>query len=305
MKGMCCGSTRATRNTSTGFADIDTPRSFASWRPTADVAALIARGQLLADIREFFRRLDVLEVQTPVLMPDTVSEPMIDSIAVLGGGWLQTSPEYAMKRLLAAGAPAIYQLGPVFRAGERGRWHNPEFTLLEWYRPGFDDQQLMQELASLVDSLFGAAPYRQARYGDLVAEDLSGDAADLAYAQACAALPGRCFVTHFPRSQAALARLHPDGETAARFELIVAGVEIANGYHENGDAAQLRERFTADNARRRVLGKTEIHMDEAFLAANAHGIPSCAGVAVGVDRLLMLKQGNRHIHEVLTFPAES
>ena len=162
MKGMCCGSTRATRNTSTGFADIDTPRSFASWRPTADVAALIARGQLLADIREFFRRLDVLEVQTPVLMPDTVSEPMIDSIAVLGGGWLQTSPEYAMKRLLAAGAPAIYQLGPVFRAGERGRWHNPEFTLLEWYRPGFDDQQLMQELASLVDSLFGAAPYRQA-----------------------------------------------------------------------------------------------------------------------------------------------
>lgn len=300
---MCCGSTRGTRNTSTGFADIDTPSSPPSWRPNADVAALIARGQLLADIREFFRRLDVLEVQTPVLMPDTVSEPMIDSIAVLGGGWLQTSPEYAMKRLLAAGAPAIYQLGPVFRAGERGRWHNPEFTLLEWYRPGFDDQQLMQELASLVDTLLGAAPYQQVRYGDLVARDLSGDAADLAYAQACAARPGRCFVTHFPRSQASLARLHADGETAARFELIVAGVEIANGYHENGDATQLRGRFTADNARRRGLGKTAINLDEAFLSANAHGIPSCAGVAVGVDRLLMLQQGARHIHEVLAFPA--
>jgi elongation factor P--(R)-beta-lysine ligase len=276
-----------------------------AWRPTADVAALTARGQLLADIREFFRRLDVLEVQTPVLMPDTVTEPMIDSIAVIGGGWLQTSPEYAMKRLLAAGAPAIYQLGPVFRAGERGRWHNPEFTLLEWYRPGFDDQQLMEELASLVDVLLGAGSYRQVTYGDLVADDLSGDAADLAYAQACAALEGRCFVTHFPRSQASLARLHADGKTAARFELIVAGVEIANGYHENGDAVQLRERFNADNARRRRLGKTEINLDECFLAANAHGIPSCAGVAVGVDRLLMLQQGSRHIHDVLAFPAPS
>jgi elongation factor P--(R)-beta-lysine ligase len=276
-----------------------------AWRPTADVAALTARGHLLADIREFFRRLDVLEVQTPVLMPDTVTEPMIDSIAVIGGGWLQTSPEYAMKRLLAAGAPAIYQLGPVFRAGERGRWHNPEFTLLEWYRPGFDDQQLMEELASLVDVLLGAGSYRQVTYGDLVADDLSGDAADLAYAQACAALEGRCFVTHFPRSQASLARLHADGKTAARFELIVAGVEIANGYHENGDAVQLRERFNADNARRRRLGKTEINLDECFLAANAHGIPSCAGVAVGVDRLLMLQQGSRHIHDVLAFPAPS
>ena len=301
---MCCGSTRATRNTSTGFADIDTVHSLPTWRPTADVAALTARGQLLADIREFFRRLDVLEVQTPVLMPDTVTEPMIDSIAVMGGGWLQTSPEYAMKRLLAAGAPAIYQLGPVFRAGERGRWHNPEFTLLEWYRPGFDDQQLMRELASLVDALLGAASYRQVTYGDLVDDDLSGDDADLAYAEACAALEGRCFVTHFPRAQASLARLHADGETAARFELIVAGVEIANGYHENGDAVQLRERFTADNARRRRLGKTEINLDEAFLAANAHGIPSCAGVAVGVDRLLVLQQGGRHIQEVLAFPAQ-
>lgn len=274
-----------------------------SWRPTAEVAALVARGKLLADVREFFRRLDVLEVQTPILMPDTVTEPMIDSIAVVGGGWLQTSPEYAMKRLLAAGAPAIYQLGSVFRAGERGRWHNPEFTLLEWYRPGFDDHQLMEELAALVDSLLGPATYRRVCYGDLVAAGLSGDAADLAYADACAALDGRCFVTHFPRSQASLARLNDDGKTAARFELIVEGVEIANGYYENGDAVQLQERFVNDNARRRTLGKLEVKLDVAFLAANAHGIPACAGVAVGIDRLLMLQQGAQHIHEVLTFPA--
>ncbi len=274
-----------------------------SWRPTAEVAALVARGQLLADIREFFRRCQVLEVQTPILMPHTVTEPMIDSIPVVGGGWLQTSPEYAMKRLLAAGAPAIYQLGPVFRAGERGRWHNPEFTMLEWYRPGFDDHQLMQELASLVDTLLGPAPYRYVRHGDLVPAELSGDAADLAYAQACAALDGRCFVTHFPRSQASLARLHEDGTTAARFELIVAGVEIANGYFENGDAVLLQQRFTADNRRRQELGKIEHGLDPAFLAANAHGIPLCAGVAVGVDRLLMLRLGAGHIHEVLTFPA--
>ena len=281
---------------------LSPPSSPTFWRPTADVAALVARGQLLGDIREFFRRRHVLEVQTPILMPDTVTEPMIDSIAVAGEGWLQTSPEYAMKRLLAAGAPAIYQLGPVFRAGERGRWHNPEFTLLEWYRPGFDDCQLMEELASLVNTLLGPASYRQVTHGDLVPARLSGDAADLAYAQACSALHGRCFVTHFPRSQASLARLHSDGKTAARFELIVAGVEIANGYFENCDAAQLQERFAADNTRRRELGKTGIDLDAAFLAANAHGIPSCAGVAVGVDRLLMLQRGARHIHEVLTFP---
>ena len=191
----------------------------------------------------------------------------------------------------------------MFRAGERGRWHNPEFTLLEWYRPGFDDSLLMAEVAALVDEVLGTANYRTMPYHQLVSPDLSGDLADLAYADACAALTGRCFVTHFPRSQAALARLHPDGLTAARFELIVDGVEIANGYHESGDAEELRARFVADNARRQALGKPPIRIDEDFLEASTSGIPPCSGVAVGMDRLLMLHLGVRHIHAVLTFPS--
>jgi len=272
------------------------------WRPTASLRALAERSDFLARIRSFFGERGVLEVQTPVLMRDSVTEPMIDSIAVPGYGYLQTSPEYGMKRLLAAGAPGLYQMGAVFRDGERGRWHNPEFTLLEWYRPGFDEGAMMREIGELVDWLLGPANYRSIPWQHLVAGGFEGDVADLAYAQACEKLPGRCFVTHFPRAQAALARLHPDGLTAARFELIVDGVEVANGYHEAGDASELRARFEADNVRRMELGKPGIAIDEAFLAAVAHGIPACAGVAMGIDRLLMLKLGAQHIREVLTFP---
>lgn len=274
----------------------------ADWRPAGSIDALKARAGFLRRIRRFFDDRGVLEVQTPVLMPCTVTEPMIDSIPVPDLGYLQTSPEYAMKRLLAAGMPAIYQLGPVFRAGERGRWHNPEFTILEWYRPGFDDNGLMAEVAALVTDLLGEAAVRAVRYRDLVPGGLTGDAADLAYAEACAGLSGRCFVTHFPREQAALARLHADGDTAARFELIVDGVEVANGYFEAGDAEELRERFLADNRRRCELGKPQPIPDEALLAAARAGLPACAGVAMGVDRLFMLSIGARHIDEVLTFP---
>lgn len=271
------------------------------WRPGIRPEALAQRSAFLASIRGFFQSRGVIEVQTPVLMACTVTEPMIDSIEVPGYGWLQVSPEYAMKRLLAAGAPAIYQLGPVFRDAERGRWHNPEFTLLEWYRPGFDDRALMAELAELVDVLLGPASSRAVRYRDLVPAALHGDDADLAYAEACAALSGRCFVTHFPKAQASLARLHADGDTAARFELIIDGVEVANGYHEAGDATELRNRFLADNERRRSLGKDERELDESFLAAVHSGLPDVSGVAVGVDRLFMLHTGMSHIEQALTF----
>lgn len=262
---------------------------------------LAERARMLATIRRFFETRGVIEVQTPVLMPCSVTEPMIDSIEVPGYGWLQVSPEYAMKRLLAAGAGAIYQLGPVFRDGERGRWHNPEFTLLEWYRPGFDDRALMAEVAALVDVLLGADDYRHLPYGALVPPGTEGDAADLAYAEACEALSGRCFVTHFPKAQASLARLHSDGETAARFELIVNGVEIANGYHESGNADELRRRFDADNRRRAALGKRLQALDQPFLAAMRSGLPEVSGVALGVDRLFMLKAGITHMDQALTF----
>jgi elongation factor P--(R)-beta-lysine ligase len=273
----------------------------ADWRPSLQLAVLAERSAFLGRIRDFFRTRNVLEVQTPVLMPGTVTEPMIDSIAVPGYGYLQVSPEYAMKRLLAAGAPAIYQLGPAFRDGERGRWHNPEFTLLEWYRPGFDDVALMAEVADLVNLLLGGGDFRAVRYGDLVNAAVTGDAADLAYAEACAELGGRVFVTHFLASQAALARLHDDGETAARFELIVNGVEVANGYLEAGNVVDLRARFMADNQRRRVLGKVQLPPDEQFLSAMTEGLPLVSGVAMGVDRLFMLHLGATHMDEVLTF----
>ncbi len=261
----------------------------------------MARSHLLATIRRFFEQRGVIEVQTPVLMPFTVTEPMIDSIEVPGYGWLQVSPEYPMKRLLAAGAGAIYQLGPVFRDGERGRWHNPEFTLLEWYRPGFDDVALMNEVAALVNDVLGYSTYDYRRYHTLVPSRLEGDDADLAYAEACAALSGRVFVTHFPKAQASLAQLHPDGQGAARFELIVDGVEIANGYFENGDVSELKNRFEADNQRRRALGKKESALDDAFLAAMHAGLPVVSGVALGVDRLFMLKHGITHMDQALTF----
>ncbi|MBM4204606.1 MAG: hypothetical protein FJ194_10725 [Gammaproteobacteria bacterium] len=256
---------------------------------------------MLTAIRRFFECRGVIEVQTPLLMPCTVTEPMIDSIEVPGYGWLQVSPEYPMKRLLAAGSGAIYQLGPVFRDGERGRWHNPEFTLLEWYRPGFDDRALMAELADLVNELLGTVDYHDQAYGALVPATLEGDAADLAYADACSRLSGRVFVTHFPKSQASLAQLHADGETAARFELIVDGIEIANGYLETGNPDELLARFEADNRRRRTLGKRELVIDQEFLSAMAAGIPKVSGVAVGVDRLFMLQQRLAHMDAALTF----
>lgn len=139
------------------------------WSPTCSLDALVARAELLATVRAFFRDRGVMEVQTAVIGAATVTEPAVESIAVPGLGYLQTSPEYQMKRLLAAGAPSIYQLGPVFRAGEAGRRHNPEFTMLEWYRIGFDDRRLMDEVAALVDAALGPAPAGFIAYAEVVA----------------------------------------------------------------------------------------------------------------------------------------
>lgn len=288
------------------------------------MATLRERGRLLAEIRGFFAARKVLEVQTPALGRRTVLDPALDSIATRDGRYLQTSPEYHMKRLLAAGAPSIYQIGPAFRDGEAGRWHNPEFTILEWYRVGFDAPALMAEVAALVDSLLGRTAYRSVACADLVREQFGVDiddngallelgrtlglaepafdeALDLALADALSSCAeSRVFVTGFPAPLAALARIGDDGR-AQRFELIVDGVEVANGYHELTDAAELAVRMENDLARRRVLGKTEPAPDEALLAAHGHGLPDCAGVAMGLDRLLMLRLGAQSLAEVMAF----
>lgn len=308
----------------------------ADWRPGTTPAVLRARAALLARVRAFFAERGVLEVDTPILARTTVTEPAIASVAA-DGGWLQTSPEYFMKRLLAADSGPIFQLGHVFRAGEHGRLHNPEFLLLEWYRPGFDDAALMDELEALLAPELSGFPARRVPFAELVGgwcgvDPLAADSAalatavarrwalegrdgdplalaggdrvallDLAYAEALTASRGALFVTAFPAAMAALARLHPDGRTAARFELLVDGVELANGFHELADAAEQRRRFEADRARRRQAGLPVPGLDESLLAALDHGLPDCAGVAVGLDRVLLLATGASELDAVLPF----
>ena len=271
------------------------------WRPAARIEHLKQRAELLAQARAFFAERNVIEVQTPVLAKHTVTEPDVQSIEVPGYGYLQTSPEYQMKRLLAAGMPSCYQLGPAFRHGEQGRLHNPEFTMLEWYRLGFDHNQLMYEVADMVDALLGPKPYQRLTYEDVVgkSEGRTRDALDLAFADACERLtPGRFFITDYPADQAALARINPDGQTAARFELVIDGVEIANGYWELLDVEEHRQRFKTDSEIRQRRGLPAMTVDEAFIAALQHGLPACAGVAMGFDRLVMLGIGAKALSDV-------
>ena len=277
-----------------------------SWRPACSIAALEARAEILATIRAFFAEREVIEVQTPTLSSTTVTDPQIASIATQDGKFLQTSPEYQMKRLLAAGAPSIYQMGPAYRAGESGRLHNPEFTMLEWYRLGFDDDELMAEVVELVDLVLGPRPYQRLTYRELIGtSEGQRDLLDLKFADALANLDDvRVFITDYPADQAALARLREeDAGVAARFELVVDGIEVANGYFELTDPDELEGRFDRDNAIRDSLGVQPIASDERLLAAMRHGLPDCAGVALGVDRLVMLALGATNLSEVMPFPA--
>ncbi len=320
------------------------------WQPSASPEALRLRARLLAAVRAFFAERGVLEVETPVLGAATVTDPHLRSLATASGRYLQTSPEYHMKRLLAAGSGPIYQLGRAFRDGEAGRRHNPEFTLLEWYRPGFDHHRLMDEVEELLAATLGTRlapgpaerlPYAEAfrrhagvdpfadppgRLAEVArvaggrrAPDLGDDRdawLDLLMATAVGPALGRecpAFVHDFPASQAALARVRQPGPgagssggpaVAERFELFVGGVEVANGFHELTDPAEQRRRFERDLARRRDRGLPEPQVDERLLAALEAGLPDCAGVALGFDRLVMLAAGAGSIEEVLAFPAD-
>ena len=313
------------------------------WRPGADGSALQARAELLSAIRGFFLERDVLEVETPLLCQAGITDPAIEALRVsrgeviAGPRYLQTSPEYAMKRLLAAGSGPIYQIARAFRDGESGHRHNPEFTLLEWYRPAFDHHRLMDETAALIHHCLGARPRSDVSYRDLFLEVLGLDPflASLGELEAKArehldvgglcgdrdlwldlimshliepqlSDRGLCFVFDYPPSQAALATIAVvDGVSVAqRFELYVDGVELANGYLELCDPIEQRARFEAENTRRREHGLQQHALDERLLAALEHGLPSCSGVALGVDRLLMLCLGVADIRKVLAFDWE-
>jgi elongation factor P--(R)-beta-lysine ligase len=342
------------------------------WRPSASLQMLRRRAALLARTREFFAARGVLEVDTPLIVNSPASALHIHSATVhltpLGAPpamhaapaaapaadtapplFLHTSPEYAMKRLLAAGSGDIYQICHVARGFEQGRQHNPEFTLVEWYRIGFSLEELMSEVEALLRALLAesAAPWDSERlsYREAFRRELGLDPRAAGRAQLVAAAQragyhappppaaagdgrgvpddrdellellmgasvgprlgrgGFTFVHSYPASQAALARLDPaDPRSARRFELYCAGMELANGFHELASSSEQRARFDRDNDQRRRRGLPAAPPDERLLAALAAGLPDCAGVALGFERVLMLAAGARHIDEVLAFP---
>lgn len=313
-----------------------------AWQPSATLEVVRERAALLAKVRTFFAARDVLEVDTPMLSHYGVTDVHLENLRTHLTGdpapyFLQTSPEYAMKRLLAAGSGSIYQLGKVFRDDEQSPRHNPEFTLLEWYRVGYSAADLMQEIAALLQFTLGAPPTQTVRYQDLFIQQLGvdplADDAVVALRQALSEQPGLAelaireehrdtlldlamamviepqldpavptFVTDYPASQAALAQLSPDDPRVAhRFELFYGGIELANGYQELTDAAEQQRRFQRDREQRKSLHKSEASDDPRLLAALENGLPDCAGVALGFDRLLMIHLNKRHINEVLPF----
>lgn len=308
------------------------------------IAALRQRAALNALIRAFFAAREVLEVETPMLSAAGNTEPNIDSFQTRFSGhvdagsaqrWLRTSPEYPLKRLLAAGVGDCYELGRVFRNGEAGGRHNPEFSMLEWYRVGWDHHRLIEETVALVRAALGlvdrTAGLRVLDYRSLYQQQLGLDPFEASLEQLQAPLaniriqaeglnrddwldllmthciqPGfdddsMTVVHDWPASQAALARIRPGTPPLAeRFEVYLGAVELANGYHELNDAAEQRARFERDHAIRRARGDVLPPLDESLLAA-LPALPDCAGVAVGVDRLLMAMNRTNRIADVLAF----
>ncbi|MXW08168.1 MAG: EF-P lysine aminoacylase GenX [Gammaproteobacteria bacterium] len=302
----------------------------ARWQPSAPIENLQQRSEILWKVREFFRQRGICEVQTPVVGSHTVTDINIESVRLANGNFLQTSAEYFLKRLLAAGMPSCYQLGPVFREGEVGRWHNPEFTMLEWYRLGFSPSELRQEVKELIELVLGPSDvseyslrdflfnefqvdcyeetdqelHKVARANGFSADFRRADVLDFLYSAAIEnRRESRYFVVDFPSESCALAEVREiDGHLVAdRFEMIVEGLEIANGYNELRDPIELKNRMEHDQRLRRELERIHIERDKRLLAAMEWGLPRCSGVAVGLDRLVALSLGANDIQQVLPF----
>lgn len=317
------------------------------WQPNCRIELLQLRATLLQAIRQFFAQRGVLEVETPLLSHSIGTDPQLAFFSTRYDAppqqhtlFLQTSPEFAMKRLLAAGSGSIYQIAKAFRNGESGRFHNPEFTLLEWYRVGFNLAQLMDEIELLITTLF--EPYRPIStcvrydYATLFEQHTGLNALAFsyaeyrAYAQANAmseaiticqqdqamwldfifshkiqpllAKNGLCLVYGYPACQASLARLNADNATISdRVELFIAGVECGNGFYELGDAAEQHRRLQQESLFRQQHGLANVIPDTRLIAALQAGLPDCSGIAIGVDRLLMLLANSASIDEVLSF----
>ena len=314
-----------------------------SWKPTATAETLRARAALYGAVRAFFAQRGVLEVETPILSRHATVDRHIESFSTANGSWLQTSPEFAMKRLLAAGSGPIYQVARVFRLEEQGRHHNPEFTMLEWYRPGFDHHALMSEIDALLAACgMDGMPCERLSYAQaferhagfdphaLDAASLRARLQSADIAEPIGVTPAEAadrdfwldlwmsyrvgpqlggerptFVYDFPASQAALSCIRAGNPPLAeRFELFWRGLELANGFHELTDAGEQACRFQADQAWRQARDRVVPPYDRELIAALQAGLPDCAGVALGLDRLLMLLQGLDSLAATLTFPAD-
>jgi len=311
------------------------------WRPTASLDAIRIRSEVLKTIRQFFDARGVMEVETPILSRSTVTDLHLKSLSTRLTGndqglFLQTSPEFHMKRLLAAHGEPIFQVCKAFRDGESGRRHNPEFTILEWYRPGWDHHALMGEIDELLNAVLATQPGERLSYAETFQRHIGIDPhtiLDVELRQRANALGVRgssdlgrddllnlllthqieddlgrdrpTFIHDYPATQAALAKVR-DGETAVseRFEVYVEGVELANGYHELTDPSEQRRRFRRDLEDRQRFRLPVPPLDERLIAALEAGLPDCSGVALGVDRLVMLKLGTRNISDVLAFPID-
>ena len=318
--------------------NVDDPTSLdALWRPSASIEVLKKRAKIMAQIRAFFTTRGYLEVETPVMAAHGVTDVYLESIRASCSGKtyaLQTSPEYHMKRLLAAGSGPIFQLGRAFRDDERGRWHNPEFTMLEWYRPGFSHHELLGEVGDFLQEILACEPLEITCYRDVFLKACQIDPFDtsLVALKAClkhfdladvlsheetntdqylfllmshvvepflAQHDGPVGVVDFPPSQAALACVN--NGVAERFEVYYGGVELANGFHELTDVHVQTARFEHDLETRRTRGLTVPQADTYLLAAMQHGLPASSGVALGVDRLIALALGHTNIQASLAF----
>lgn len=327
------------------------------WQPSASLALIKLRAEILRHIRNFFHDKGVLEVDTPTLSCSTVPDPFIESFQTHylpltqtvqnNNYYLHTSPEFPMKRLLASGSGSIYQISKVFRQGEVGTYHNPEFTLLEWYREGWNHHQLMEEVSQLLTELLsplipvsapifityedtfqnklGFNPHivskselidctEQMGLGNVLSENDEKDRfLELLFSHKIQPSLGKakdgkaavCLLYNYPAAQASLAKISRQDSypIAERFEVFINGVEVGNGFNELNDADEQRSRFEAENSMRKISGLEEIPLDQRFLDSLNY-LPDCTGVAIGIERLLMLMSQVKHINEVIAFPFE-
>lgn len=306
-----------------------------TWQPTAPISNLKQRATFIRQVREFFFARQVTEVDTPLLADFGSTDLHLDSFRTTDNKFLQTSPEMYMKRLLAAGIGPCYQICKAFREEEISARHNPEFTILEWYRPSWKDTELMQEVAELIHSLVPFQHQQTKSFRHWFLEILQLDpfeASSEQLARECQRVGGMnaehwdrdeqldflvslviepalpknqlCFITHYPASQAALAKKELDDHghpVARRFEAYLGGLELANGYWELIDAKEQQERFEQDQTLRKQHGKPEIPYDQSLIQALKHGMPDSSGVAMGLDRLFMLALGSKQISDLIAF----